>query len=187
MAGVRRVANDPGRKERIVVAAMEVIAERGVHKCTHRAIAERASVPLGSLTYYFDGLTQILEQAFIHLVRTMSDHYAQQMAAATGPQQAREAVVDLICGPEYATPRQFVLIFEMYAYANHNTVVREAAREWMGISRASLAAHFSPQACRALDAMIEGWSMHRHFEHGEAGLERAVVAAAVGAVVERLP
>ncbi|MBR8742294.1 TetR/AcrR family transcriptional regulator [Nocardiopsis sp. MG754419] len=186
MGGSRRVANDPGRKERIVVATLEVVAERGVHKTTHRAIAERASVPLGSLTYYFDGLTEILEHAFRHLTHTMSEYYGARVAAAADRDEACAAVVDLICGPEYATPRQFVLLFEMYSYANHNDEVRRAARAWMDLSRSSLSAHFSPGACRALDALVEGWSMHRHFEREEGGADRALVAATVAAIAGRL-
>ncbi|MFE1166175.1 TetR/AcrR family transcriptional regulator [Nocardiopsis sp. NPDC058789] len=187
MAGARRVANDPRRKERIIAGALEVIAERGVHRTTHRAIAERASVPLGSLTYHFDDLTAILEQAFLHLVATMSEYYAGRMGAARDQAEAREAVVDLVCGTEYAAPHQFVLLFEMYAYANHNEAVRSAAREWPRVSRGSLSAHFSPQACRALDALVEGWSMHWYFEREQGGPDRVVVAAAVDALVDRLP
>ncbi|WP_435107909.1 TetR/AcrR family transcriptional regulator [Nocardiopsis synnemataformans] len=186
MAGTRRVANDPRRKERILAAALEVIAERGVHKTTHRAIADRASVPLGSLTYHFDGLPAILEQAFAQLARTMSAYYADRLSAARDRTEACEAVADLICGPEYATPRQFVLLFEMYSYANHNEATRRAARAWMDVSRASLSAHFPSETCRALDALIEGWSMHRHFERDEGGPDRAVVLAAVTAVADRL-
>ncbi|GAA1446159.1 TetR/AcrR family transcriptional regulator [Nocardiopsis tropica] len=186
MGGSRRVGNDPQRKERILAAALEVIAERGVHRTTHRAIAQRASVPLGSLTYHFDGLTEILEQAFAHLARTMARYYGDRMAAASSRAEACEAVVDLVCGPGYATPGQFVLLFEMYSYANHNDAVREAARAWMGVSRGFLSPHFSPEACRALDALVEGWSLHRHFEREGGGPDRALVSAAVTAVAERL-
>lgn len=186
MAGTRRVANDPRRKERILAAALEVIAERGVHRTTHRAIAERASVPLGSLTYHFDGLSAILEQAFTHLAGTMSEYYAHRLAAARDRAEACEAVADLICGPEYATPHQFALLFEMYSYANHDEAVRRAARAWMDVSRASLSAHFPPEACRALDALVEGWSLHRHFERDEGAPDRAVVLAAVTAIADRL-
>ncbi len=94
MAGPRRVANDPERRERIITAALEVIAEHGVHKTTHRRIAAVAGVPLGSLTYYFDDLTAILEAAFGHLEQTMSGYYRRALEAATSTEEAGQVVVD---------------------------------------------------------------------------------------------
>ncbi|MDF2847508.1 MAG: TetR family transcriptional regulator, partial [Oerskovia sp.] len=44
MTGVRRV--DPDRKDRIVDAALDVIAEHGVGGATHRVVAAAADVPL---------------------------------------------------------------------------------------------------------------------------------------------
>jgi len=51
---------DPERKSRIVDAAIEVIAEHGVAGTTSRRIAAAADVPLGSLTYHFNGLDDLL-------------------------------------------------------------------------------------------------------------------------------
>ena len=47
---------DPDRKDRILEAALEVIADHGVAGTTHRSIAARADVPLGSTTYHFETL-----------------------------------------------------------------------------------------------------------------------------------
>lgn len=184
MAGTRRVANDPQRKTRILRAALDVIAERGVHKATHRLIAERAGVPLGSLTYHFDGIEAIFEQAFAHLAETMSDDYRAALAAAGNADEACAAVTDLICGPRYGTPQEMALLFEMYSYANHNEAVADVMRRWLLTSRASLSAHFRPATCRALDALIEGWSLHRTVEREP--LDRTLVRTAVTALVARL-
>jgi TetR/AcrR family transcriptional regulator, regulator of biofilm formation and stress response len=185
VSGTRReVPNDPGRKDRILDATLDVIAELGVHRTTHRAVAARAEVPLGSLTYYFDGLDDLLQQAFTRLSEEMSVLYRQTLADATGPEDAERAVVDLICGPAYATEREMTLIFEMYSFANHDAVVAATARGWMLRSRESLALHFSPQAGQALDALVEGWSVHRTF--AGAPLDRALVARTVQAVTREL-
>ena len=218
MSGTRReIPNDPGRKERILDAALEVIAEGGVHRTTHRKIAARAEVPLGSLTYYFDGIADLLSQAFARLSDTMSHLYRRtlQSAASTaesagrlscGPRrgphpmsqlhgrprpsaaaraEAEAAVVELICGPAYATERDMTLIFEMYAYANHNEAVSATTRTWLERSRDSLALHFTPGVSRALDALIEGWPMHRAFD--DAPLDRRLVTETVHAIVTAAP
>ncbi|MDX6741064.1 TetR/AcrR family transcriptional regulator [Actinocorallia sp. A-T 12471] len=184
MGGTRRVANDPGRKARILRAALDVIAERGVHKTTHRLIAERADVPLGSLTYHFDGIEAIFEQSFALLAEEMAGDYREALTAAADRPAACAAVADLICGPEYASPREMALLFEMYSFATFNSAVTDVMRAWLRASRASLSRHFPPDACRALDALIEGWSLHRIVEREP--LDRAVVLAAVTAIADRL-
>jgi DNA-binding transcriptional regulator YbjK len=185
MGGTRReVPNDPGRKERILDAALDVVAESGVHRTTHRRIAARAGVPLGSLTYYFGGIDDLIAQAFARLADTMSVHYRRTLERAATRAEAEDAVVELICGPAYATPREMALIFEMYAYANHHPQVMDIARAWLHRSRESLGMHFPEHVCLALDVLIEGWPIHRILER--APLDRAIVAATVHAVVDHL-
>lgn len=186
MSGTRReIRNDPGRRDRILDAALDVIAEAGVHRTTHRRIASRAGVPLGSLTYYFDGIDDLLALAFARLSDTMSRLYRRTLHSAGSPAQAEAAVVELICGPAYATDRDMTLIFEMYAYANHNPAVAATTRSWLERSRESLALHFTPGVAQALDALIEGWPMHRRF--AAAPLDPNLVAAVVHAVVAAAP
>ena len=52
---------DPERRDRIIEAALEVIATHGVAGTTHRRVAEVADVPLGAMTYYFQGMEQLLQ------------------------------------------------------------------------------------------------------------------------------
>lgn len=174
----------PERKERILDATLEVIAEHGVYKTTHRRIAAQAEVPLGSVTYYFTDLTDVLSQAFTRLSERMSALYREQMATARTLAQAEAAVVDLICGSEYAPTDSMVLIFEMYAYANHNESVAALTRSWLQVSRESLALHFPPQTAQALDVLIEGWPMHAVFE--QTSPDRDLVATTVHAIVTGL-
>ena len=182
MAGSRRgKANDPTRQARILDATMDVVAAEGVHGTTHRKIAAQANVALGSLSYYFDGIDDILCHAFAWFAENMSRFYRQTLAEAHTEAEAEAAVVELICGPDYASHRDMILIFEMYAYANHNPNVARHTRTWVERSRESLQLHFPPQTCRALDALIEGWPMHRAFERTP--LDRALVATTVHAIV----
>ena len=54
---------DPGRRDRLIDVAIDVIADRGVAGATHRAVAEAADVPLGSTTYYFSTLDDLHREA----------------------------------------------------------------------------------------------------------------------------
>lgn len=182
MAGSRRdTPNDPGRRDRILDAALDVIADAGVHRASHRRIAARAGVPLGSLTYYFGGLDDLIAQAFARLAETMSGSYRSALEGAGSPAEAESAVVDLICSPEYVGRRELALLHELYAYSNHHPVVAELLQSWQRESSAALGLHFPPGTGDALDALIEGWPMH----HAASGTrpDRLVVAAAVSAIV----
>ena len=177
-----RGANDPDRRDRIIAATLAVIGERGVHQTSHRVIAARAGVPLGSLTYYFDGLSDILEQAFAALAERMSEQYRATLAVARSREEACAAVVDLICG-SYASPDDVRALFEMYSFGNYDAKVHDLCRDWLLLSRASLGLHFAEPTARALDALVEAWPMHQAWEGTP--LDRDYVAAVVQALVDR--
>lgn len=70
-----RRPNDPQRRERILQATLETIAEHGISAVTHRKIASCAGVPLGSMTYYFEGMDSLIEEAFTRFTRDMAQQY----------------------------------------------------------------------------------------------------------------
>ncbi|MEU9634248.1 TetR/AcrR family transcriptional regulator [Streptomyces tendae] len=183
MAGGSRGPNDPQRRERILDAALDVIAKHGAIKVTFRRIAEAAEVPLGSLTYYFDDMQDLLTSAFTRLAESVSSRYGALLAAARTPEEAREAVVEIICGKVWGTERNLLLSYELYAFAARNPEVREVMRSWMRASRESLARHFNPLTARALDALVEGFSIHNSVDPRPT--DRAGVAAVVDAIANR--
>lgn len=54
---------DPDRRQRLIHAAVEIVAERGIAALSHRAVAAAADVPLGSTTYHFTSLDDLLVAA----------------------------------------------------------------------------------------------------------------------------
>ncbi|MFD5305632.1 TetR/AcrR family transcriptional regulator [Streptomyces rochei] len=183
MTGSTRGPNDPRRRERILDAALDVIAEHGAIKVTYRKIAEAAGVPLGSLTYYFDDMQHLLTAAFTRLAETVSTRYGALLEAARTRQEAEEAVVEIICGKVWGTDRNLLLSYELYAFATRNPEVRAVMRSWMEASRSSLTRHFDPLTARALDALVEGFSIHNSVDLRPT--DREEVAVVVRAVVDR--
>ncbi|AWN47299.1 TetR family transcriptional regulator [Methylobacterium terrae] len=173
---------DPDRRARIVRAALDVIAGHGVAGTTHRRIAAAADVPLGSTTYHFANLDDLLTEAFTLLADTVAARFAERLAAAGTRAEACEAVVDLVVDESWATPRTMLLSYELYAYAARVPALRRVMQDWMGKSRAALERHFAPETARALDAMIEGLTIHRSVDRQPAGRDevRAIVARLAG-------
>nr|WP_218681412.1 TetR family transcriptional regulator [Rhodococcus qingshengii] len=181
MVGRGHIPNDPGRKERILDATVAVIAELGTDGTTHRRIAERASVPMGSLTYYFSGLDDILEQAFLRFAEQASKQFQELMNAAADRDQAVEAIADLICGAE-GVQHNLPVVWSMYLFADRSEATALVARNWLRQSRAGLRLHFAESRCLVIDALIEGWLIHARFEPSRP--ERETVVAAVRILAE---
>ncbi|WP_091227152.1 TetR/AcrR family transcriptional regulator [Microbacterium sp. 3J1] len=169
--------NDPDRRDRIIDACLDVIAESGVAGASHRRIAAAAGVPLGSMTYHFDGIDDLLRQAFTRFSTMISTRFEERLAAASDLESARAAVVEIIREDVFGSTREFVLSHELYTLAAREPAYRALTTAWMQRSRAALERHFDVDTARLLDAMIEGISIHRALD--EQVRDEAEIAVAV--------
>ena len=151
---------DPGRKSRIVDAAIDVVARHGVAGTTMRRIAAEADVPLGSLTYHFEGLDDLLAQAFHRHAERMSPLYEAHFDGVRHREGFIDAVTDLIHGDAGADPREWAVAYELYLAALRDPALRTVTEAWMRRSRAVLERFVDPVTARGVDAMIEGMVMH---------------------------
>ena len=151
---------DPDRKSRIIDAAIEVIAEHGVAGTTSRRIAAAADVPLGSITYHFDSIDDLLEQAFRRHAEQMSPRYEAHFADVRDLAGFADAVTDLINGDAGGDTRDWAVAYELYLAALRNPALRSVTESWMRRSRAVLERFIDPVTARGVDALIEGLVMH---------------------------
>ena len=151
---------DPERKSRIVDAAIDVVARHGVAGTTMRRIAAEADVPLGSLTYHFAGLHDLLAQAFQRHAERMSPLYEAHFRGVRDREGLIDAVTDLIHGDAGADPREWAVAYELYLAALRDPALRTVTEAWMRRSRAVLERFVDPVTARGVDAMIEGMVMH---------------------------
>jgi DNA-binding transcriptional regulator YbjK len=158
--GRRPRRHDPGRRDRLVDAALTVIAERGVAHTTHREIARVADVPLGSMTYHFASLDEVLAEAFTRHADTVAGVFDERMAAAHDRASAVEAVVTLVAEDLLGPGADLVLSVELYVAAARNPALRAVTQAWMARSRRALELHFDPTTAREVDALIEGLVLH---------------------------
>ncbi|WP_151775354.1 TetR/AcrR family transcriptional regulator [Streptomyces abyssomicinicus] len=152
---------DPRRRTRILDAALDLIADEGIARVSHRRIAARAGVPLGSMTYHFDGMDELLREAFSRFTHHIAAVFDAHLSTPADPVQAREAVADLIHTLSEGSRRDLVLTQELYTLAARRPAYRELTQAWMARSRVHLEKHFDPETARQLDALIEGLTLHR--------------------------
>lgn len=161
--GQRR--HDPERRDRIIDACLDVIAEAGVAGTSHRKVAEAADVPLGSMTYHFTGMGQLLHEAFSRFARSASDQFEERMAAAPDTEAAEQALAEAITHVVLGNERDLVLTHELYTLAARDPAYRDLTNAWMARSRRTLEQHFDPVTAQILDALVEGLSIHRALDN----------------------
>ncbi|MEU6479218.1 TetR family transcriptional regulator [Streptomyces sp. NPDC047017] len=157
--GRRARRYDPRRRERVLDAALEVLVEDGVAGLTHRKVAARADVPLGSVTYHFASLAELRTHAFAWYVEQRTAEYE---ALFTGV-ASREDLIDVLVEQVSEVPSRYrsaVLGFELHLAALRDPALRALTHGWTASSRAVLARFTTPETAARLDALLEGMIMH---------------------------
>ncbi len=151
---------DPDRRDRIIDAALDCIAQDGVAGTSHRKVAALTGVPLGSMTYHFAGMDALLIESFTRFATTISQAFEQRMQNAADTEAAIDAVVTLIHDDLQRSRREHVLTYELYTLAARRAEFRTIMEGWMRASRQALQRHFDPETACAIDAYIEGAALH---------------------------
>lgn len=171
-----RRPNDPLRRERILKATLDTIAEHGIQAVTHRKIASCADVPLGSMTYYFSGIDALLEEAFSRFQLQMSEQFQRFFIHVDSQEHACEAVTEMIYSAQVMTVRNMELMYQLYAMSRQ-PMLKSIMQNWMRSSQTTLERWFNPVTARALDAFIEGMTLH--FVTDREPLSREQISAVV--------
>lgn len=157
--------HDPGRRERLVDAAVHVLAERGLAGLSHRAVAAEADVPLGSTTYHFASRDDLLLAA----LRRISEQWlaaVETWDAGVDPAAPLSAEITRLVRQtldgdgrtdERARAR---LEYELYLAALRHPALRPLAAECLDAFTAILRRHTRDDAtARALAALVDGLTL----------------------------
>ncbi|HEY2224459.1 TetR/AcrR family transcriptional regulator [Actinomycetospora sp.] len=151
-----RGPNDPGRRDRIAAAAIQVVAEHGVPGLTHRAVAAAAGVPVGSTTYHFATLDDLLSVAL---------HEASQRNISQIQEWADELAPDADFAAELAALVRLQLdsrhsattaAYDLYVAALHHPGLRSASAAWDEALSGIFGARTDPEMGRVLAALFAG-------------------------------
>ncbi|WDT91181.1 TetR family transcriptional regulator [Streptomyces sp. SCSIO-PteL053] len=162
---------DPDRRTRIIDAALTVIAADGIAGLSHRTVAAEADVPLGSTTYHFASLDELLVAAlrrcnenFVQALRS-SGLFAEEGDAGSGEGDAGQGAEGAGLAEEltrlldrwFAGERGAIeLEYELYLAALRRPALRPVAAEWTAEAVALLSRRTDPETARALVALMDG-------------------------------
>jgi DNA-binding transcriptional regulator YbjK len=109
------------RRAALIAAAADLLRTGGFDAVRHRAVAEKAGLPLASTTYYFDSLDDLVVAAVEHSGRTELAQVRAALAALpadAGTDAALELVLDELLGPESRdSPEAVILRYERFVGA----------------------------------------------------------------------
>lgn len=149
----RRRRFDPGRRERIIAATIDVIAEHGIAGTTHRAVAAAAGVPLGSLTYHFAGLDDMLLLAFRRQAAIVQARFRRALAAAA-TEDIGEAFARIVRDEALHHCRDWSVLLDFYVLARRRSDVWEIAKDWIDSTWHLLKAYFPKTPRSEIDDLV---------------------------------
>lgn len=157
------------RRAELVTAAAALLRSGGFDAVRHRAVAERAGLPLSSTTYYFDSLDDLVTAAAERTSRDELDEGRAQLAAlapgSADTPELVELVIDQLLGPESRDGGldAVLLRYERLVGAGRRPYLAPLMRELRGELDALLVEilvrsgrRLEPAALRDLVCMVDG-------------------------------
>lgn len=177
------------RRDALLRAAVEVAAERGAAGVTHRAVTERAGLPLATVSYFFASIDDLVAEA-LHTFATDEvtrlSHLASTLAADESTPDDLAAVLPAALAEAAMTdgPLPWPLAqFETYLQAARDGALRPAVAEALAaydrVAALALTAADAPHAgdvAQAFIALSDGFALH-HLARPRPGDVDALVRA----------
>nr|WP_232327211.1 TetR family transcriptional regulator [Mycobacterium sherrisii] len=122
------------RRYALVSAAAELLAEGGFEAVRHRAVAQRAGLPLASTTYYFSSLDDLIARAVEHIAMIEVAQLRARVNVLSrrrrGPETTAEVLVDLLVGDlsDQTLVEQLISRYERNIACTRLTALRETMR-----------------------------------------------------------
>ncbi|MFD5824593.1 TetR/AcrR family transcriptional regulator [Lentzea sp. NPDC060358] len=121
------------RRQALVEAAAELLVEGGFDAVRHRAVAERAGLPLASTTYYFDSLDELVTAAVELHGRGELESCRHRLAATPAQRLADDGVLiefilDLLVGEAVTDTETMLLRYERLVATGRRPYLRPLMR-----------------------------------------------------------
>ena len=194
MAQRRHRANTLERRNALLRATIEVVAEGGYAAITHRAVTEKAGLPITTIGYFFSSIDELAEEA----LRTFTQHDAEEQYALAADLERAEAtpaqVIDAFSASSHPRHPDTLALLESYLRAARDDRWRELLSESLDASRrvaataARLAGAPNPDGVApTLCALVFGYAAQEAAVPGSAtaeDLHKALRTLLIGALVE---
>lgn len=176
---------------------LRLIATEGIDAVSHRSVAERAGVPLGSTTYWFASRQDMLRQALEYFARLELDTMRERLGGVLGKGLSRRRLIDVFAahmvgqiGDErWSAMAQYALLNEAARQPELERVCREWNQAWRDLLTemfASLGAPAPELEATMFLAMLDGLLLAQLAVPDE-DAEHSVIRPALKAWFYRVP
>ena len=188
---MRRQLRAEKTRERILEAALSIIGTRGAAAVTHRAVAERAGVALGSITYHVSSTSRLLEEA----LRLAGERERERVGAAEPADPADAAgwvsgLVDHLLVAGSADRERKLAAFELMLESARQPHLRVELADWgesylrtAEVALAAAGARSPADDARLLVAALLGLDL---VQLAAGGFPREALQAAIEEMIQRL-
>jgi DNA-binding transcriptional regulator YbjK len=136
-------------------AALDVASEYGVKGVTHRRVAAAASVALGSASYHYENIDELMYEAFAGWVQRQTDRFMPLFREAVDEDSLVAALLNLL-SVMYGEEKDRILLFEIYAHSVRDPAYHKLVQNWSVSTRAELSRLCSSEIAQQLEAAWEG-------------------------------
>lgn len=196
MAGAARRRDGHIAQERMLEAAMAVIAEHGLAALTMSALAERLDTSGGHILYYFGSKDRLLLEALRWSETDLAEERRLLLSRRTTAERKLDQFLELYLPRGPRDPR-WMLWIELWARTPANETLRQAQEEmdraWQedlealltkGVAQSRFAPMDIPAHASELLALLDGLSTRVVL--GQRGSDRRQALAAAKSAAERL-
>ncbi len=188
---------DNDRRLLLLDTTLQLIASGGPDAVSHRAVAERAGVSLGSTTYWFASRQEMMREALEHFALVEIESLRERLSGVLGKRLSRRALVDQFAGhlvaqleeDRWRLAAQYALLAEAARDPDLERVCREWTTAWdeaLTEVFASLNARDPAFEARMFLAMLDGLLVNELATPSE-DVERTVIRPALEAWFSRVP
>ncbi|TCP47353.1 TetR family transcriptional regulator [Tamaricihabitans halophyticus] len=152
----KRGPADPGRRSRLVRAALAVLSRDGFDGLSYRTVAAEAEVPLGSATYYFPQIDDLIAAVVDQAAEDSLQRFSGWDEALPDTEALIEQLAELIVEQTTSGRARSVMAYELYMLGLRRPEYRARSTAWVGHLRSSLRQHMDATTADALTAAADG-------------------------------
>ena len=179
------------KRDALLRATIELLGEQGAKSVTHRAVAQRAGLPLASTTYYFDSVQQLIEEALkLHVAERVAELSGLAGLALSARGASATDIAERLAEVLAAAPTPILVAqYQMYLDAGRNPALQPAVAASLAAFEGlaadvltALGAREPQTTAEAFVALIDGFALHRLARPRDRAHETAVLVAAMRAL-----
>lgn len=162
MARAKNTPNDPHRRDRIMDATVDLLLADGIRAVTARAVASTADLPVGSVSYYFPSVRDLLLEALGKVYRSRQESlssWARTVTDSTVHRRLAELTHHQITEGRALT----VLSYELEIQGLRDPDFALIGDSFTRTVEEHLRAHLSDDEARRLVATVDGLQLQSLF------------------------